>query len=378
MFNDRESCEPLKHISQHSMFLLHAEGQNFRNYKSFCLNFTNNMNFLVGENGQGKTSLLEALFTALRGRSFKPNTGPYFIREGERRACVRLRFKEPEGPSLVASDFYMQEARLCRDLSYCGKKASRSFMEKKFPLALWIGEKLEAIKGGSSEKRKLLDEMLLFEGQGPVWERFQKCLKEKASLLWNCKKGLCSETEAKKTLSALNISFLKASLDLTEQRLLLLKRIFKKAPEVFLKIRDLDYRYEIQGRPVGDREEFQELMQEDLFKKASLELEAGRILSGPGKHDILFLFKGKNSRVFCSQGQQRVFILSLLMSQVVCAKHPLIFLDDVLSELDEKTQARLLLFLEETGCQVFITNCKRPSCHLEEPSFFEVKNGTIT
>ena len=256
--------------------------------------------------------------------------------------------------------------------------ASRSFMEHKFPLAVWIGEKLEAIKGGSSDKRKLLDEMLLSEGQRSVCERFQKCLKEKTSLLWNYKRGLCSETEAKKMLSALNVSFFKTSVDLTEQRILLLKRIFKKIPEVFLKIRDLDYRYEIQGRSVDDREEFKGLMQEDLLKKTALELEAGRVLSGPGKHDIFFLFKGKNSRVFCSQGQQRVFILSLLMSQVVCAKTPLIFLDDVLSELDEKTQVRLLLFLEETGCQVFITNCKRVSCHLEKPSFFEVKNGTLT
>ena len=359
------------------MFLFQAEGQDFRNYKNFSVTFQNHLNFFVGENGQGKTSFLEALFTALRGRSFKPNTGAYFIREGKDQALAQLRFRESQGTSLVKSVLYIKEGRLCRDLSYCGKKASRSFLEKRFPLLFWIGEKLEAIKGGSAEKRKLIDEMLIFDGQRVVVERFQRSLKEKTSLLWNYKRGLCSETEAKKTLEAVNGPFLQASFDLMEKRTRLLERVFKKAPGIFPNHQNLDYRYEICGQNLACNEEARALMKEDLLKKASLELETGRVLSGPGKHDIFFLFNGKNSRVFCSQGQQRLFILSLLMSQVFFVKNPLIFLDDVLSELDEGAQKKLLSFLEETGCQVFITNHKKFDINLKKVSFFNVKNGTI-
>ena len=360
------------------MFLLQAEGRSFRNYKSFSVTFQDHLNFFLGDNGQGKTSFLEALFATLRGKSFKPNTGPHFIREGQQRASVRLRFQETLGESLVESDFYIKESRLCRDLSYCGKKVSLSFLEKRFPLLFWIGEKLEAIKGGSAEKRKLLDDMLIFDGKRLVVEKFQKALKEKTSLLWNYKRGLCSEREAKKTLEALNGPFLQASFDLVEERSGLLERVFQKAPCIFPEHQELDYRYEICGQALEDSEKARILMKEDLLKKAALELDAGRVLSGPGKHDLFFLFNGKNSRVFCSQGQQRAFILSLLMSQVFFVKNPLIFLDDVLSELDERTQKKLLFFLEETGCQVFITNCKKVDINLKKMSFFSVKNGTIS
>ena len=359
------------------MFLFQAEGRNFRNYKAFSVPLKKNLNFFIGDNGEGKTSFLEALFTALRGKSFKPNTGPYFIKEGESKASLRLYFKESQGESLVESFFFVKEGRLCGNLNYCGKKVSRRGLEKKIPLLFWIGERLEAVKGGSSEKRKLIDDMLIFAGQRPIVERFQKCLKEKTHLLWNYKKGLSSEKEVKKTLEALNGPFLQASLDLLEKRRELLEKVFREAPRFFPTHQDLDYRYEIIHERVIDNNQAKDLMEKDLLRKFPLELEAGRVLSGPIKHDILFLFNGKNSRVFCSQGQQRVFILSLLMSQVFFIENPLIFLDDVLSELDEKVQKKLLSFLEKSHCQVFITNCKKTGINLKKQSFFEVKNGTI-
>lgn len=359
------------------MFLFQAEGRNFRNYKAFSVSLKENLNFFIGDNGEGKTSFLEALFTALRGRSFKPNTGFHFIKEGESETALRLRFKEPQGESLVESLFCVKEGRLCGNLNYCGKKVSRRVLERKIPLLFWIGERLEAIKGGSSEKRKLIDDMLIFAGQRPVVERFQKCLKEKTHLLWNYKKGLSSEKEVKKTLEALNRPFLQASLELLEKRKELLDKVFGEAPGLFPTHQDLDYRYEIAHEKVIDNSQAKDLMEKDLFKKVPLELEVGRVLSGPTKHDILFLFNGKNSRVFCSQGQQRVFILSLLMSQVFFIENPLIFLDDVLSELDEKAQNNLLSFLEKSNCQVFITSCKKTNINLKKQSFFEVKSGTI-
>lgn len=359
------------------MFLFQAEGRNFRNYKNFSLSLEKPLSFFTGNNGEGKTSILEAIFLGLRGKSFKPGQGPNFIKEGERQAFIRLSFNETEGQSFVESHFEVKEGQLSRELRYCGKKVSRSFLEKKFPLLFWIGEKLESIKGGSSEKRKLLDEMLLFEGQRDVVEKFQRCLREKNSLLWNFKKGICSKREAYQTLEALNVSFLKASIDLTEKRMALLEKVFPKASGIFPTHQNLDYRYEIEGRILKHQEERERLLQEALSNKVIQELEAGRVLFGPGKHDILFLFNGKDSRVFCSQGQQRIFVLSLLMAQALFFKKPLVFLDDVLSELDERTVKKLLFFLEETGCQVFITNCKKIDINLKKMSFFDVKNGTI-
>ena len=373
------------------MILTRAEGRGFRNYTNFSLSTASDrIGFFTGGNGQGKTSFLEAIFAALRGRSFKPAAGPLFIKEGEDQAFVRLIFQETKSGSrsTVESVFSSKNGRLVKETSCCGKKVSRSFLEKRFPLLCWTSDHLQTIKGGSSEKRKLLDEMLRFEGASYETAKFQKCLKEKSALLLNFKKGLCSLNEAEKTLRALNPLFLKASFDLTEKRLDLLKKIFAKAPPFFSGFHEWDFQYKIEGRAAALLDEkTRSLMAKDLEDKAVWELQSGRVLSGAGRHEILFLFEGRDARTFCSQGQQRLFILSLLMTQILnFEKPPLILLDDVLSELDETASVRLLSFLQETGSQSFITSCaplppavtdgKNPL--LKQAAFYKVKSGSIT
>ena len=373
------------------MILTKAEGRGFRNYASFSLSVPPApIHFLTGGNGQGKTSFLEAVFAALRGRSFKPATGCLFIKEGESQAFVRLFFRETESGSVssVESAFSSQEGRLVKETGFCGKKVSRSFLEKRFPLLCWTSDHLQTVKGGSSEKRKLLDEMLRFEGASYETAQFQKCLKEKSALLLNLKKGLCSLKEAESTLRALNPLFLKASFDLTEKRLSLLKKVFAKAPQFFSAFYERSFQYKISGRAFTALDEAaRSLMTEDLFEKAGEELQAGRVLSGAGRHDILFLFEGKDARTFCSQGQQRVFILSLLMAQALSfEKPPLILLDDVLSELDAAASGKLLSFLQTTGSQSFITSCAplppavtaKTRSLLKNAAFYKVKNGSLT
>jgi len=81
---------------------------------------------------------------------------------------------------------------------------------------------------------------------------------------------------------------------------------------------------------------------------------------GPHKHDIQFLFNGSDSRYYCSQGQQRAFILAFKMAQIVYhygifKKYPILLLDDVMSELDETKRHNLLNFLKGINAQIFIT-----------------------
>ena len=117
----------------------------------------------------------------------------------------------------------------------------------------------------------------------------------------------------------------------------------------------------------------------------SAEIKYGHSLVGAHKHDICLLFNGKDSREYCSQGQQRLLILAFKMAQIglhfdVHSTYPILLLDDVLSEIDEIKRLRLMEVLETLCAQIFITTTESTILrYLKRNSYsvFEVKNGQI-
>ena len=362
-------------------WILEAEGRNFRNHKHFTLLFDKKFNIFYGRNGQGKTSLLEALFTGLRGKSFRPYTSFDFIQSGQNQSSVQLQVKEEEGESSLFSTFHKKGSE--RQILYCGKKVGPTFLERKFPVLIFTSEKINVIKKEASERRNLVDELLAFQGKKLVLKQYRNSFRQKNALLSSYQKGDYSFTEAQSLLATLNESFLKNALELMRERLLILTELFhgiKSVAELLFSdpIPQLEFEYYASGTPVQTVEEGESLLREDLKDKISLELKTGRCLAGPHRQEIKFLFNGQDSRTFCSQGQQRIFILSLIGTQINPLNPPFLFLDDVLSELDDGAQRKLLSFLEKTEAQVFLTGCKKVPWMTKKMSFFPIKNGTIS
>jgi DNA replication and repair protein RecF len=123
-----------------------------------------------------------------------------------------------------------------------------------------------------------------------------------------------------------------------------------------------------------------------LLELRDAELASGASLVGPQKHDIFFLYGQKDSRFYCSQGQQRAIILSFKMAQIVYHRrvhgfYPALMLDDVLSELDEGKKTALINFLQEINTQIFITTTDLllpGNFALENSAVMTVKNGALT
>ena len=360
--------------------ILQAQAQNFRVYNHLKLDLKPNLNIFLGDNGQGKTAFLEILFVGLRGKSFRPFAGDDFIQNNKEEASVFLSL-EKEGQLDVEVLFKKQNNSFYREVFLNNKKTSFSYLKKEFPVLVFTEEDVNAIKGASDQRRRLVDRFLIFNGQGNKVKTFGKTLKEKASLLRSYKKGLCSLVETKKTLEVLNDLFLEHSTELLKERFSYLVTACERLKNLSLTLlpadSEIDFKYFISSEEAKCPEEASLEMKSQLKERFSLELEAGIPLVGPQRHKILFLFNGKNSRTFCSQGQQRALILSLLLSEVLGPKKPLLFLDDVLSELDEKIQKKVLFSLEKTGCQSFLTSCKKIPFELKKSCFFWVKNGTM-
>lgn len=368
------------------MFLKKAEGSWFRNYKEFSLEFTSPISIFTGDNGQGKSSFLEALYCGLRGKSFYPFVNSQIIQHTQKRAKVCLNLEENGGLSTVESYFFLSGERLKKEIFYCGKKTRVSYLEQKFPAFVFIEDDMKCIRGGADQRRTFVDEMLNFGYSKQIKDNFNQILKQKRKLLKDFKQGFLSFKETDTMLQAVNVKFLDCSLQLVKERLRILKKIFSPLDnlkqEFFTPpLPQLRFSYTIfedrKAREVDQNVDIHSLLDKDIKNKHKEELQTGLVLSGPQKHEIQFLFNGKDSRVFCSKGEQRTFILSLLGSHICQVSKAFLFLDDVLMELDTKVQDKFLQFLEKNHCQTFLTNCNLMSLKTEKTSVFSVENATI-
>ena len=233
------------------------------------------------------------------------------------------------------------------------KKVGQSFLLKRFPCFAFTEESMKCIRQGHEQRRAFIDEMLEFDNCKQIKEKFSRVLREKKTLLKEFKRGVISFKETDKILTVLNSTFLNYSFKLVQERLRILDNIFsylENLKEEFFKppLPKLGFSYCLSKKKnVSKNEDIFSLMKEDLKQKREMELNTGTVLSGPQKHEIYFLFNDEDSRAFCSKGEQRIFILSLLGSYISQISEAFLFLDDVLMELDEDTQNKFLQFLEK-------------------------------
>lgn len=366
------------------MFLSKAEVICFRNYEKLSLEFTKPLNIFIGNNGQGKSSFLEALYYGLRGKSFYPFITNEVIKEDKENSRISLYLKEEEGSSTLVTCLSLAGNKIKKEFFYCEKKVGPAFLSRKIPCFVFTEESMKCIRQGRSQRLAFIDEMLEGEKAKSAKEKFHRVLKEKKAVLKKFQKKELSLSKAEALLSALNPSWLKSSCHLVEKRLALLKKLFSTAEKLkkdFFKdpLPDLEFSYSLlDDKEIKEGMEISTLLEKEMKDWKDQELRAGIPLSGPQKHELVFFFNNRDSRTFCSKGQQRAFLLSLLLSHIQSQFGSLLFLDDVLLELDEKTQQKFLNFLEKSPCQTFLTNSRTIPFKMEKADVFSVEKGLIT
>ncbi len=343
---------------------------NFRNYKRLDQEFDPRVNVLIGDNGAGKTNLLEAIQCVFTGSSFRSHkladlankTLDTFetafsvegvIQKGDVRHMSQLKF---EGGK--------------RALLLDGKRSSMAQNLRRFSVVLFSPESLSAIKAGPSERRNLLDDLIvaLLPESIPALADYAKCLRSRNRLLKEVGEFGAPTEEQKRVLASLTEVYLPLASRVTEARLKVLKMVlpeYQLAVKKILKNQyvEISVDYVISGKSAVDWDlnQVYDAQTLRLQQLASAELAAGQTLVGPHKHDVLFQFDGQDARTFCSQGQQRSLVLAMKIAQVLLHKsqhgfYPVLLLDDVLSELDPDRQDSLVEVLNDLDAQIFLTN----------------------
>ena len=357
----------------------------FRNIERADLSFSPEITFLLGDNAQGKTNVLEALYLFARGKSFrgaldKEMTG--FSRDGY---ALSLTYeKEDREENLFVSVFGREKTRKKNGILL----EKRSELVGNFRAVMFSPDDLQMVKGAPSERRRFLDIAIAqcYPVYISVYARYQKNLEERNAILKAMQKGFFFDEEMLSVYSE-KLSLLSAEIYL--YRRAYVEKLKERAKDV---VNDLSsgreflslvYRSDMDGIEDIDKENITERYRQVFTTNLAKERAAGVTLYGIHRDDLLIYLGGISAKDFGSQGQQRSAVLALKMAEgivsgEICGERPVYLFDDVLSELDEGRRRFLLSGMR--GCQFIVTGCDEGV--LGEISdgvkVIRVKNGSFT
>jgi DNA replication and repair protein RecF len=358
----------------------------FRCYETAVLSFPSGVTVIVGGNGAGKTSLLEALAWAALGRSFRGVHDSALVRTGAEQAILRV---EVDANGAAAARRRLVEAEI-RPVGRNRVLVDRSPLVRTRDLlgalrvTVFAPDDLTLVKGGPAGRRAYLDDLLV--ALSPRYEavrtEYDGVVRHRNALL----KGGVRGAEARATLDVFDDQLVKAGAELVAGRLDLVARL---APRVDAAYRALapdepgiTARYEAEWAEgaVPAAAAVPELLRAALVDRRSKELDRGITLVGPHRDEWRLDVGGLDSRTHASQGEQRTLSLALrLGGHHVCAEvldeDPVLLLDDVFSELDPRRAEALVA--ELPGGQTVITTAGAVPAAVHPEQHVRVEHGRV-
>ena len=333
--------------------------QNFRNIEKESIVFKPGVNLLLGDNAQGKTNVIEAIYYFARGKSFRAGKEIDCVRFGEDFFSLSLDFSTADREK----NFSVRMGKTMREKEKNGVKIEKiSEMIGEFRAVLFCPENLSLIKGGPEERRDFLNVAIsqCYPAYIPVYASYRKLLENRNILLKMIQKGYPVEREEVLVFSE---KMAEEAARIYEYRRKYIEKLSEYAGDILCHISGKKEKMELfYESDIKNGEDpfpaYRRLLTENLEKEASV----GCSLYGVQRDDMDIRINEKSSRLFASQGQQRSLVLALKeaegeVSRFVTGEYPVFLYDDVLSELDEQRQKYLLK--ENQDKQILITACNR-------------------
>ena len=383
--------------------------KNFRNYSQQELIFNDKFNFIFGNNGHGKTNILEAVSFTTFGKSFLGSAESDCVRFGEDEFLIETEFETDLGNKDHINVNYNSDAR-SKSIHKNKEKVTAYSSEifGRYPIVFLSPHSLNITYGNPSERRKFFD--ILISQSSRLYldylKELSKILKQKNALLKNYTVfRKYSSDEFKNLINSYNEKLIDVSSHILFKRLDFLTEFEKYFERSFSMLIVQDHKASISysSDALGDigpgdkklelnyiREKFEE----NIYSKADEEVKRAVTLSGPQRDDYIFRLKKDEVNVhsafelksYASQGEHKTFIVALKLSEYDYLKDkkgtsPVLLLDDVLSELDDSRVSKIISHLKDYG-QIFLTTTDR--AYLEnlkvfytdnEISVFEIEQG---
>ncbi|MBP9015713.1 MAG: DNA replication/repair protein RecF [Candidatus Atribacteria bacterium] len=357
------------------MYLEKVELVNWRNLERVELSFPEKVLVLVGDNAQGKTNFLEALFLLARETSPRRAKDEEMIKWGESFSYLKAQVRE-EGSRFIREVVVKKEGK--KEWRRDGKRETR---KTPLPMVGYFPQDQELVGGPPQKRRDFLDEAISF--LSPSYKKwlneYEKLLYRRNLLLREGAQPELLEVYGERLISC-GVKVVEARLRYLHQFVPYLQKFYQElsGENIPLRIiyRSLGYRWE-EGVEKGLRKTREKVKEE--------EKEKGVTLFGPHRDEVIFLLQDREMRDFASQGEKKKMAISLRLAETsvvrsIYGKDVVVLVDDVFSELDKKRRALLWQKIKNEN-QVFLTTTEgeeiREFNNSYPFSFFRIERGKI-
>ncbi len=357
------------------MIIKSLELADFRNYETLNISFDKGTNILYGDNAQGKTNILEAIYVSATTKSHKGSKDKEIVNFNKEEAHIRTYLEKEDVEYRV--DMHLRKNK-SKGIAIDGQKIKKAAdLLGLLNVVFFSPEDLSIIKNGPSERRRFADLELCQLDNFYLYNlnHYNKIINQRNKLL----KDMYFNPGLRETLNIWDSQLVSFGSKIIERRELFAKQLCEIIGEIHKKLSGGKEEIIIRYEPDVSIEDFDQRMKENQEK----DIRSKMTSTGPHRDDFSFIVNGVDIRKYGSQGQQRTAALSLKLSEIELVKKmtkdtPVLLLDDVLSELDSNRQNYLLNSIGDiqtiitcTGLDEFVNN------RFEINKIFKVTNGVI-
>ena len=369
------------------MLLAEIEATNFRNLSGKIV-WGPQLNIIYGNNGQGKTNWLEAIYLLARTKSFRTQRLQESIKFGEQIAVVRGRVTtgaDSQSNTVLERDLQVTLHDNSKTIFVNTKRESLTRYLTQLQVFSFTASDLEVVRGTPEARRRFLDRGI--SSIRPAYLRtiadYNRVMKQKNKVLQAASENEFSLAKTEDLIGPWNEQLAKLGAQIHREREEFVAGLNGVLERQLFERRDVTTRYVSSLEGKGDLTDYESLLRSRLALRLVAEVAAGHALIGPHRDDLEIHLDGREIRAFGSSGQQRSALLILDLAAIslynlAANDHPVFIIDDVDAELDEKRITHLLEYLENRT-QTFITTSKRN--HVEgffsRANVYEIAEGRV-
>lgn len=359
------------------MIVSSLELTNYRNYDNQKISFSPNLNVLVGKNAQGKTNMLEGIFLCAIGRSPRTSKDKELIKWNCTFSKIKLEVEKNIGHKKIELYLFNNQNKAIKIDGIGIKKLGELFGE--FNAVYFSPDELKLIKESPDERRRFMDiDLSQFSKQYFYnLSKYNEILAQRNKLL----KTTVDPKVIKDTIPIWNEELSKVGANIILDRMSLIEKLKVYAKDIHKYITDNEEELEISysGYTAKDYESLKDILLTKYTEALDKDMKLGYTTVGPHRDDIKIVSNGIDIRSFGSQGQQRTAALSLKLAELEVFKdnigeYPVLLLDDVLSELDDDRQLKLLTHIQPL--QTILT-CTSFDIDVPHTSYFVVDGAVV-
>ncbi len=353
------------------MWIKKIKINNFRNYKSQEINLEKNINIFYGENAQGKTNIIEAIFLSSMGKSFRAKKDKEMIMLGEEKSNIEIEYEKTDRDGKIKIELGNKKIVYINEIKI--KKLSE--LLGKVNVVIFTPDDINILKGGPQNRRRFLDIMISQLRPNYMYNLnlYLKTLEQRNNYL----RQIREENKNENMLDIWDEELSNYAINIYNYRKEFIEKIKNKIKNIHSEITNNKEEIEIEYlSECNSKEKYLEL----LKQRRKLDIIKGYTTKGIHRDDFNIYINKKELGIYGSQGQHRTAILSLKLSELNIVKDeigesPILLLDDFMSELDEKRRKNFLEKINDV--QVIITCTEKIDIENKEILVYNVKSGDV-